>query len=256
MHMKKQQNGVVKSDERLFDIIQALQDLHVAGVTELATHLEMNKSSVHKHLKTLEKNDYVVNSSGTYRLSFKFLYHGGYVRQQNLLSRLTRRKVNEVADDTDQLVTFSVVEHGKGIIVYLRNDRYGLRETLHVGRRFHLHQNAAGKAMLAQVPDTRVEAIIREHGLPSATPNTIQDEDELFEELSQIRQRGFSMAFEEQIEGAHAISASASDLDGETTGAVTLYCPTGSLTNRETRERYASIVRDAVNELKLQIRHE
>jgi DNA-binding IclR family transcriptional regulator len=254
--MGEQRNRVVKSDERLFDIIQGLQDLQIAGVTELAAHLDMNKSSVHKHLKTLEKNDYVVNSSGTYRLSFKFLYHGGHVRHQNLLSRLAHRKVNEVADDTDQLVTFSVMEHGKGVIVYFRNDRYDLRETLHMGQRFHLHQNAAGKAMLAQLPDAKTREIIGEHGLPTATPNTIRDEDGLFEELDQIRQRGFSMAFEEQIEGAHAVSASASDLDGETTGAVTLYCPTGSLTNRETRERYASIVQNAVNELKLQIRHQ
>ncbi|WP_082146831.1 helix-turn-helix domain-containing protein [Halostagnicola sp. A56] len=72
--------GIVKSDQTLFTIIEALDHLGQAGVTDLANYTGKSKSSVHKHLKTLDKGHYVVKDRGQYRLSFKFLHFGGSVR--------------------------------------------------------------------------------------------------------------------------------------------------------------------------------
>lgn len=248
-------SGLVKSDLRLFTILEGLQELDGAGVTELADHVGMGKSSVHKHLKTLEREEYVVNDGGDYRLGFKFLHHGGHVRDRNPLCNLARPRIRELADETDMMVLFAVKEHDYGIYVYLQNDRYGLRDEVPLGEQFHLHQNASGKAMLARLDDEAVDRIIDRRGLPRGTDNTISDRDALFERLETVREEGIATSFEERMKGLQAVSTAVHDPETDTLGAIGLAGPADHLASGSIREEYADTVREAANELELAVRY-
>lgn len=52
----------VQSMKKLFTIVDTLCDAESAGVSELAERLEMAKSTVHVHLKTLEEEGYLVRA--------------------------------------------------------------------------------------------------------------------------------------------------------------------------------------------------
>ncbi len=54
-------------------VIEALKDRHTAGITQLASELELSKGTVHKHLNTLRQLDYVVKDGHEYRLSVSSL---------------------------------------------------------------------------------------------------------------------------------------------------------------------------------------
>jgi DNA-binding MarR family transcriptional regulator len=77
MDRSSNQAGRVKSNQTLFQIINKLWELEEAGVTELAGHIGITKGAVHKHLKSMEDENFVVNKNGSYRLSVKFLTIGG-----------------------------------------------------------------------------------------------------------------------------------------------------------------------------------
>lgn len=248
-------SGLVKSDLRLFTIVEGLQELEGAGVTELADHVGMGKSSVHKHLKTLEREEYVVNDGGDYRLSFKFLHHGGHVRDRNPLCNLARPHIRDLADETDMLVLFAIKEHDCGIYAYLHNDRYGLRDEVPLGERFYLHQNASGQAMLARLDDEEIARIVDRHGLPQGTENTIGDRKALFDRLETVREDGIATSFEERMEGLQAISTAVHDPETDTLGAVGLAGPADRLAGDTIREEYGDTVREAANELELQARY-
>ncbi len=60
-----------------------------------------------------------------------------------------------------------------------------------------MHQVAGGKAILAEYSRERVEGIIEQHGLPATTEYTITDPETLFQELEDIRKRGYATTIEE-----------------------------------------------------------
>lgn len=54
----------VKATTRTLEVVKALKHLNRAGVTELATELNLSKSVVHNHLSTLIEHEYVVKEDG------------------------------------------------------------------------------------------------------------------------------------------------------------------------------------------------
>ncbi len=64
-----------------------------------------------------------------------------------------------------------------------------------------------GKAILAHLPDDRVERIVERSGLPSKTDKTIVDLPRLKRELERTRQAGYGMADQEDVDNLRAVGA-------------------------------------------------
>jgi DNA-binding IclR family transcriptional regulator len=255
MGIERDHAGTVKSDRTLLRIINGLQELDGAGVTDLAGHLDLPKSTVHKHLKTLHQEGYVTKQCGTYRLGFRFLTHGGYVRDQHELCTLAAPKVRELANKMDELTLFSVKEGDYGFFIYMYNDKYGLNESAPLGAQFHLHENSAGKAILAELPDEEIEEIINRVGLPRKTQHTVSDRDELFDRIKRIRDVGFALNFEERREGIQAAASAVHHPETDSYGALSIAGPTNRLEKERLEQEYADALLGAVNELEIQINY-
>lgn len=71
-----------------------------------------------------------------------------------------------------------------------------------------MDQTAWGKAILAELPETRVREIIDHHGLPAKTQNVITEQEELMAELRQIRSQGFATNDEKALYRLTSLAAS------------------------------------------------
>lgn len=249
------QSGTVQSDRTLLRVVNGLQDLDGAGVTDLAEHLDKPKSTVHKHLKTLQQEGYVTKRNGAYRLGFRFLTHGGYIRDHHELCTLAAPKVRELAEETNELTLFSIKEGDYGTFTYIYNDKYGLTESAPLGTRFHLHENSAGKAILAKLPDDEIDEIIDRVGLPRKTDNTVASRDELFERIEQIRRKGFALNFQERREGIQATAAAVYHPETDSYGALSIAGPTNRLQKERLEQEYSDVLLGTVNELEIQINY-
>lgn len=248
-------NNVVKSDQTVFAIIEYIHREGDAGVTELADSLGLAKSSVHKHLKTLAHHDYVVNDGGRYRLGLKFLTLGGRIRDGSELCQFARASVTELAEETNQMVSFILRDGSHGVAVFVRNDRYGLRKQVPLGNRFPLYQNGAGKSILAALPDDELEGVIERTTLEAKTPNTITSVDVLRREIEEIRDRGYATSTEERVEGVQSVASAVEDRSGGTIGSLSIAGPADRLTEERLHAGYADAVMEAANELELRIRY-
>lgn len=237
-----------------FQIVEALQDLDGAGVTELATHLDLAKSTVHNHLRTLEHHQYVSRDGDEFRLSLKFLDHGGYVRNRDDRFSLIKQQVRYVADETDELCQFVTEEHGIGVFVFREEGDQAVSTQTRTGSRAHLHHTTAGKAILASLPDERVEAIVEEWGLPSKTEHTINTREDLFAELTAIRDRGYAFDKDEHIRGLNALSVPIQD-ESTVLGAISIATPQHRLRSTDRENEIADLLLGVVNELELNIRY-
>ncbi len=85
-----------------------------------------------------------------------------------------------------------------------------------------LHATAPGKLFLAFGPSDLLGRVVEEHGLPAVTSSTITDVDRLQEELTRIRQRGYSISEAENVEGISALAAPVRDHTGRVVAAVNI----------------------------------
>lgn len=247
--------GMVKSDRTLLKILDTLHDQGTAGVTEIANDNGVSKGAVHKHLKTLEELDYVVNEDGRYRLGFKFFTYGIGVMLQSELSQLLDEKSEDLIEKTDEIVVASVEEHGMGTFLSIKNDSYNMSQVSRDGDRYNLHTCATGKAMLAELRDDEIMDIIDRYGLPEESENTITDQDELFEDLTRTRERGYATNLEELRPGINSVAAAVRHPETGEVGALAITGPSHRITEDTIDSSYADILLGVINELELQINY-
>jgi DNA-binding IclR family transcriptional regulator len=244
----------VQAVERTFSIIEYLYDEDTSGMRELADHLGVAKSTVYKHLNTLEQNGWVVETDHQYRLSYQFLHVGGHVRDRQRLCKVAQRKLRDFANGRDLMAMFSVLEGDEGVFLYRINDTIGLANGIPIGVRFDLHQNAAGKTMLASLSDDRIQEIVSAKGLTPATDRTLTDEDELWDEIEQVRDQGYALNIEERKAQLNAVACTAADPEQNILGAISLCGPASRLPKEDLHE-LGDTSRVIAEEIELQIKY-
>lgn len=236
-------------------IVEALRELDGATLEELSEYLEMSTSTVHRHLVTLQEESYVVREEGTYRIGLQFLTLGGYAQRRRRAYPKIKEKVDRLAAETGERAQFIVEEQGERVYLYTEVGESAVQTGAHIGKRGNIHASAAGKAILAHLSEDRVREIVDEHGLSRTGRNTITSEDELFEELATIRDRGYAFNEEETTEGVHAVGAAVTADDGGVVGALSVSGPAHRLKGEVLTEDLTERILGAVNELELHIQH-
>lgn len=237
-------------------VMTTLKELNGAGVTELATELGISKSTAHIHLTTLVENGLVVKRDGQYELALKLFAFGEYVRNQNPLYRHGKPQVDELADKTGQYVHIVTKENGRAVNLYQVKGDTSVRgeyQTTKPQQRDHLHYTASGKAILAYLPEQRVDEIIDQYGLPKRTANTVTDPETLFEELATIRDRGYAYNNEEEIEGFRAIGAPIQTPNGDVLGSLSVSGPASILQGDRFKETLPEQVVNSANVIEVNI---
>lgn len=244
----------IQAVERAFAIIEYLYEEDESDMQDLADHLGVAKSTVYKHLNTLEQNGWVVETGHQYRLSYQFLHVGGYVRDQQRLCKVAQQNLREFTDGGNLMAMFSILEGDDGVFLYRINDTLGLGKGIPIGVRFNLHQNAAGKAMLASLPDDRIAEIVSAKGLPQETDHTITDEEVLWEEIEQVRDRGYALNIGERKEQLNAVASTTADPERNMLGAISICGPASRLPEDDLHE-LADQVKVVAEEIELQIKY-
>ena len=246
----------LKTVSRAFDVIRALEELGGAGVTELAEHLDLPKSVVYNYLSTLRQERFVVKEGDTYRLSLQFLLVGEYVRNRNDLYRIGHEELEKLAVETGEYAHLSTEQHGLNVNLYKVSGEKGVGmdyQTSKLQRADYLHFSATGKAILAHLPEERVEWIVDEYGLPARTENTITDPDDLFAALERIRERGYALNDEEEITGLQAIGAPVLDSRGRVLGSISVSGPVKRLRDTDYHETVVDAVVSTANVIEVNV---
>lgn len=242
--------------ETAFEIVDGIQEMGKVGVSELATELDIPKSTVHAHLKTLEHTGHVLNDDGEYRLGLRFLERGAIVRQKLDLFEIAQPEVDELSRATGEVANLGYEERGQRVLLYTVEPERGIFDNAPVGQFTRMHWTALGKSLLAQQSDDRIDEIIDQYGLQRATPNTITDRDALFEEINAVRDRGYSIENEERREGIKSVAVpvgeSGDDLDA---GAISISGPKRRIGDTEIKPSLIDALRNAANVIELKYKH-
>ena len=244
----------IRSIETMFDVVTVLVENDGAGVTEVATELDLAKSTVHQQLSTLRELGYAVVEDGEYHPGLRFLEIGEHTRERKRMHVLAEPLVEQLADETAERAQFFVKEHGRAIYLYTKEGERAVKVNRRPGKVRYLHSSAGGKAILSGMSREDVEAVIERWGLPAETEKTITDDAALFEELDRISERGFATNKEESITGLWALGVPVT-VDGEAVAAFSVSGPRYRLEGDWFTEELPGLLRGTANELELKLEY-
>lgn len=221
------ENTPIKSLQTSLELVETLANLDGATVAELTEQMEMPKSTIYDHLRTLRDEEYIVSCDGGYRLSYRVLGLGGQLRRQRKVFQIARPELQSLAEETGEHASLIVEENGHGVVLHTEVGRSMERAVVHIGSRAYLHTTAPGKAILADFSEARRTAILERHGLSPVTENTITDRETLESELEAVRTQGYATDYDEVLQGMRGIGTTIEDrADGEIEAAISIYGPT------------------------------
>ncbi len=241
----------IKSIERMIRILESIRRHERAGVTEIASDLDMSKSTVHHYVKTLELYNCLEQVDGGYQLGLRFLTYGGQARSNQQLYRLAKDNVDQLAERTGEEVRLVVEQRGYGITLYQSAGEHVDETRSYVGRVEELHCTAAGKAFLSALPEDRVAELLDRIELAEYTSETITDREELLDELDRTRSRDVAFDDGERYEGVRCVAVPITDRSGDLLGAISISGPRDRFDEQRFRTRLPDQLHNVVGVVEL-----
>jgi DNA-binding IclR family transcriptional regulator len=219
--------------ERGLAILEFL-DLHPAGCTlvEISRDLELPKNAVFRITSTLLGHGYLERDpvSKRFRLGHKTLLLGyGALGEGRSLVEESMEQMRALRDATGETVCLSVLAGEEGFVVESVAGKHLFRCAVDPGMRQPLHASASGKAIIAHLPPSELDALLQEMRLVQLTPNTITKKAALREELRIVREQGYALDRCEHVDGAMCVAAPIFDRLSHPVASLTVTAPAGRM---------------------------
>lgn len=223
------------------------------GLTELSEAANLNKTTTYRLLTALESEGLIKRdtNSDVYRLGPFAITLGSRALRANDLRTLCQPELKKLAALAKETASLELLM-GREIFILdeVTADRV-ISGGQDIGSRWPAHATSTGKAMLAILPDERLDELLMV-GLTAVTPHTITDPDKLRQELAKIGTRGYAIADEELEIGLVAVAAPVLNYDKEAVAAISLAAPKVRIdANRITD--LGQLVREAANRISVQL---
>ncbi len=179
------------------------------GVGDLARHLEISTSTVHRLLSTLTDEGLLDqdDQTGRYRLGLSVFDLVGALPTQRSLHEAVLVSMTELRSRTGETVQVGVLDGRQVVYVERLDSPNTMRVFTELGRRAHAHCTGSGKVLMAFAPKSRVDQLLKDWKLPRRTAQTITDPKVLRRQLTEIRRQGFAENREESEPGVVSIAA-------------------------------------------------
>ncbi|MBC8262537.1 MAG: IclR family transcriptional regulator, partial [Anaerolineales bacterium] len=247
--MAQRETGLTLTVKKAMDILDCLGETGVPlSASEISRKLGMSRSTVYRLLTTLATGGYVGQDPANpekYRLGFKIPELASSLLGSIQLRQQALPFLQELKDIANETVHLVVMDRGK--VTYIDKVECSQAVRMHsaIGRRGFAHCTAVGKAMLAFMSKTEVENVIKEHGLPVCTPNTITEKETLLEELERVRLQGYAVDDIENEEGIRCVGAPIFDHQGRPVAALSMSGPAFRLSMERVKELTGAVISTA-----------
>lgn len=220
--------NIVKSVDRASQIIKLVSASKGMGVTEIASHIDINKSAVYRILSTLVKHGFIEKDINTnlYKIGYQFLDISSKLLDSIDLRTEALPFLKELEALTNEVIHLVVYDRGEVVYIEKLEGNETLRMHSQVGRRAPMHCSGVGKVISAYLPVQGVENIIDEKGMPKHTKKTITNSESFFHELKRVKSQGYALDYEENEDGITCIAAPIFNHNKEITAAVSISGPT------------------------------
>jgi IclR family KDG regulon transcriptional repressor len=212
------------------------------GITQLASALGLNKTTVYRLLQAMESFQFIEKNAQTerYRLGLKLHDLGARAMESRTLRSEAHRFLIEMSHRASEAVSLAVPGVG-GIVCLDRVDsaRSVITVRTPIGSHFPAHCTAVGKAVLAHLSEEEIDVILTSRTLTRFTPFTLTTPASLKSHLAQIRRCGYSVDRQELERGLTGVAAPVLSAEGSVLAAVGIAGPTPRFCGKELAKKIA-----------------
>ncbi len=225
------------------------------GISELAEHLHMTNTTVHRYVRTLERLGYLAQDPGTrrYRLAPGVVDLGLATVNSMSVRDLANPVLRQLSNDSQQTTNLTILDDLE--IIYI--DRVvwpmSLNLALHVGSRLPAYYTSMGKVLLANLPEDDLKSRVSRIRFVRGGENIPSNRGALMKELRRVRVQGYAVNNNGLGHGLRSIAAPVRAGSGAVVAAINLAVPASSVSAKELADQYAPMVIAAGMEISRQM---
>ncbi|MCE3555802.1 IclR family transcriptional regulator [Pseudonocardia sp. RS11V-5] len=203
---------------------------HAEGVVNLPSiseHLDVGKSTAHRLVTTLLAENFLQRNPAKptdFIVGPALLEIGATALRKADIRRHARRPMERLCDQLGETVSLVILEGNSTRVVDGVESKQAIRVGLRTGVVLPANATAAGKLLLAHLPDKSLPELFPQ-GLPALTGATKATWPDLRQQLAQIRQDGFAYSNAESEPALNGLAVPVRDHTGEIVAAVAIAAP-------------------------------
>ena len=225
----RQPENLVQSIDRAFDILESfLNGKRDLRITDISKNLRLHKSTVHRLLSTLEYRGYIHQDAetGKYQLGLKILELNHSLLEQMQLRENAHPIMEKLVHQSCETVHLLILDNEETVYIDKVEYPHTIQLASYIGKHIPLHCTAAGKLLLANLPEEKIDKIIKKKKLIQYTKNTITSSILLKKELRKVKKQDYSIDNIEYEENVRCIAAPIRDCLGKVIAALSISGPT------------------------------
>jgi len=192
-------------------------------VRDLSETLDLHRSSVYRYLAPLADTRYVeTRSDGRYHLGLRVLEIASLALERLDVRNIAHPLLIQLSEANDATVHLAQLNGTEAVYLDKVETHQSLPLVSRIGGRQPAYCTGVGKALLAFLPQERLEKVLDNLSFERFTPRTITDRRALLEELRVIRDRGCALDLEEHEAGICCAAAPIFDIYGEPIASISL----------------------------------
>lgn len=244
----------VKSARRAVELLEAFGAHHAwLSLTDLHHHTGIPRSSLHGLLRTLRDVGWIESDeAGTrFRLGVQALICGTAYLDRDPVMPYATDALERLRDQVGYTCHFARINGPDIVYLQTRESRTSAHLVSRVGRTLPAHATALGKALLAELADDELTAVLPQQ-LSALTEQTITDREALRSELAIVRERGYAG---ERGQSSADVACVAAVVPYRIPGTDAMSCsiPAEKGTDSEL-ERVGTLLREVAQDLSRQLR--
>lgn len=237
--------STVRAVDRALDILLCFTSKTDWSMTEIAEHVGLHKSTVHRMLATLEEKGFIERDRATdrYHLGLKVWELSANLSRTDDQATIWLPEMVRLRDQLGETVSIYVRDGSERIRMQAVQSNQPVRRVAPVGVRLPLYAGASSKVLIAYS-----EPSVRESIMQSPTWPTSIDRKQYEQQLDEILSQGYATSFEEREEGAAALSSPIFDRSGKLAAALSVSGPASRLT-MDTMREYAPVMMESAKRM-------
>ncbi|MEO0773622.1 MAG: HTH-type transcriptional regulator BhcR [Pseudomonadota bacterium] len=246
----KTDQNTIKSLDRAMDVLEHLSSQSGATLSELAEDLGQSPATVYRVLVTLEGRgmaEFDAENQLWYVGAQAFVIGARYLRRTSLVDRATPI-LHQLMTRTGETANLGVPRGGDVVFVAQAECNHSIRAFFPHGSASPMHASGIGKALLSEMSEAQIDALMRDTVLEEFTQFTITDAPALSEEMTRIRARGYSIDDQEKNIGMRCIAAPVRNWTGQAVAGISISGPVARIEDAEV-DGLAEAVMQAATEL-------
>ena len=202
------------------------------GTSEISEKLDFHKATTSRILLTLAEYNFLRQDPDTKKFSLGRSIHklGSALTESlsNNFVHFAKPHLDQLRNTLDETTTLELWSSDSTVMTYIAESSHPVRIAGRVGDRLPFHAAAGSKAILSFVAPHRLEVLLQQE-LTRLTPATITDPDQFKQQLSEFKQQGFAVDYEEIDVGICAIGVPIFNHENRAFAAAVVVTPTQRL---------------------------